>query len=450
MKITQDIIVKHLKALENGAESEISQLLMRNSLIRALQATPNLRIQSTSDLMCVLRDTKKAISTLEELDVSVSDIGAILYNWNRRRYGYNDENHTSELVSYITDSDFINSREFSQQEFHLVFDILYNDNYDITPYDVVASYYNKLHTMPGKKVALQHWFNCFQHLIDKLSSYNKPYVKTYILIPFLRKEFSDKTFIPDPFADRIPMDKSTIDTDVRRILLKKEDYHRSLAYVIELYKTAQEATQILKAWNESTAPLESSATILEFDDIRNVFKRWCFYSTLINRQEGLVIQGEMIRRGYINKPFKHNELELNYRRYFIEQNKSDDRIEDDEEDMPNLSHIEHGNDFTEDIKCKLGILLGMLYADPCVDKKTIARVAHFVCEGDKNISKFNKSSSTTYVYCHNIEKLTQNNQDREAYINKTLNLYGVQNMSIQKVIDIVNESRVKKGKKRGK
>ena len=124
------------------------------------------------------------------------------------------------------------------------------------------------------------------------------------------------------------MDKSTIDTDVRRILLKKEDYHRSLAYVIELYKTAQEATQILKVWNESTAPLESSATILEFDDIRNVFKRWCFYSTLINRQEGLVIQGEMIRRGYINKPFKHNELELNYRRYFIEQNKSDDKIEE--------------------------------------------------------------------------------------------------------------------------
>lgn len=347
-------------------------------IIKDLKHSTNCHIASFKDLKDALIDLYKAYEVLLERDGEVLMVGhEVLRWWNSDKYGYTDEHDRFWKLKIITDSDFIPYKTFTNEEYHIVYDILYNDACGSNAYDVVASYYNRYKTNIGRKVALKHWIKCFQIVIDSLSKWKE---RTHeedvcIYIPFLN------------------------------------DYKETASHVIDVFEMAQDASNLLRNTNGEVVQIEKPEALVKILDMKSVFQAFQYrISQTVGEDKAMVIHDEMVRRGLCPNT-KYTYKEDKYRTCIIGAY---------EESPAENKHVSLEERKEKSIKDRAAIIYYMLKDD--VETSMIQKIIHYVCNPTKEYKGANPSD-TIYTYVAHPEKYFLDKADRIDYIKETLQKY---------------------------
>lgn len=370
------------KLISGETETTYMQLLY---LEQDLYAAANCNISDFEGFKNTLLDLHEA------LQYNYSEFYApheILRQWDSTKYGYADEHDKFFGLKIITDSDFIPYKTFTKEEYHIVYDIIYNDAFEICAYDVVASYYNQYKTRIGRKVALKHWNNCFQKVIDALVNLKKETKENElcIYIPFL------------------------------------EDYKETATHIIELFEMAQDTVNLLRNGDGATVCLENPDKIEKVADMLTIFRDWRDSLWQDDQELAYIIHDEIIRRGL----FPNSKLivkENRYRKYFID---IAEPSEEKKDTMPDT--WEEKKEKT--IKDKSAVIYYMLKDN--INTDLLQKVIHYACCPQKEYAGANPND-TIYTYIKHPEKFLDK-IDRINYIKENLEKYKFDNDYINKNI----------------
>lgn len=354
------------------------ELTLIANLVSSLTRATNCHIESFEDLKQVLLDLGIAYKEYPcKTEYLLMNFCEILNWWNSEKYGYADEHDRFWKLQVITDSDFIPYKSFTEEEYHIVYDVLYNDACGSTAYDVVASYYNKYKTPIGRKVALMHWCKCFQKIIDALNVYKE-------------KAFEGDVCVYIPFLD---------------------DYKQTATHTIEVFEMAKDAAILLRDTDVKDAPIENPDDIMAVDDMETIFTEWMDRLGEETSEEGAsIIYDEMIRRGLCPNT-KICNSENKYRTYIIGAY---------EESPAENKHVSLEEQKEKSIKDRAAIIYYMLKDD--VETSVIQKIIHYVCKPTKEYKGANPSD-TIYTYVAHPEKSFLDKADRIDYIKETLKKY---------------------------
>ena len=355
------------------SDEHATMSILVSTLVRAV----NCNINSFDDLKLVLIDLHEAYKQYYWRNgVAFTDPCEILNWWNPEKYGIADEHDKFWKLQIITDSDFIPYKSFTEDEYHIVYDVLYNDACGSTAYDVVASYYNKYKTPIGRKVALMHWSKCFQRIIDALKIYKEKALEgdVCVYIPFL------------------------------------DDYKQTATHTIDVFEMANEAVALLRDTDGKDAPLENPDDLMEIEDMETIFEEWRDrVAQEVNVDEATIIHDEMIRRGLCPNTKTANS-ENKYRKYII-------GIQEKTQEEVVLPSAEKQKE--KKIKDKTAVLYYMLKDE--VDTVLMQKVIHYALTPQKEY-KGACPNDTIYTYVSHPEKLVDK-MDRIDYIKEELTKY---------------------------
>ena len=346
-------------------------------LISNLLSAANCKINTFDDLKTALIDLHEAYKQYSCKHGSIfMNPCEILNWWNPEKYGFADEHDRFWNLQIITDSDFIPYKSFTEEEYHIVYDVLYNDACGSTAYDVVASYYNKYKTPIGRKVALMHWGKCFQRIINALKIY-------------MEKALEGDVCVYIPFLD---------------------DYKQTATHTIDVFEMAKEAVTLLRGTDGNDAPLENPDDIMVIEDMETIFEEW---RDRVAQEEGndeaTIIYDEMIRRGLCPNT-KTTNSENKYRRYIIGiQEKSQEEV------VPPSAEKQK----EKKVKDKTAVLYYMLKDK--LDTVLMQKVIHYACTPQKEY-KGAYPNDTIYTYVSHPEKLLDK-MDRIDYVKEELTKY---------------------------
>lgn len=359
------------------------------NLVSSLTRATNCHIESFDDLKSALLDLGIAYKEYYwNKGIVLIDFCEILHWWDSEKYGYADEHDRFWKLQVITDSDFIPYKSFTEEEYHIVYDVLYNDACGSNAYDVVASYYNKYKTPVGRKVALKHWCKCFQKIIDALNTYKE-------------KAFEGDVCVYIPFLD---------------------DYKQTATHTIEVFEMARDAAILLRDTDGKDAPIENPDDIMVVEDMETIFEEW---RDRLAQEEGVeeatVIHDEMIRRGLCPNTKVVNKKN-NYRTYII------GAYEETQIENKNVSPEEQKE---KSVKDRAAVIYYMLKDK--VDNALIQKVIHYVCKPTKEY-KGADANDTIYTYVahpkksfldkadriNNLKEILKKYQFDEEYINKNI------------------------------
>lgn len=354
------------------------ELTLIANLVSSLTRATNCHIESFKDLKQVLLDLGIAYKEYPcKTEYLLMNFCEILNWWNSEKYGYADEHDRFWKLQVITDSDFIPYKSFTEEEYHIVYDVLYNDACGSSAYDVVASYHNKYKTPVGRKVALMHWCKCFQKIIDALNVYKE-------------KTFEGDVCIYIPFLN---------------------GYKATASHIIEVFEMAQDASNLLRETGEEIAQIEKPDALVKIDSMEAVFENWRDnIAQEVGEDEAIIIYDEMIRRGLCPNT-KNIYKEDKYRKYYI--GAQDNKPQDNE--RLSLEEIKE-----KSIKDRAAIIYYMLKDD--VETSVIQKIIHYVCKPTKEYKGANPSD-TIYTYVAHPEKSFLDKADRIDYIKETLKKY---------------------------
>lgn len=335
---------------------------------------------------------KEALLDLHEAlkynELVISSPSEILRQWDSTKYGYADEHSKFWGLKIITDSDFIPYKTFTNEEYHIVYDIIYNDAFGNCAYDVIASYYNNYKTPIGRKVALKHWNECFKRVIANL-------------IRLKKETKEDELCIYIPFL---------------------EDYKETATHVIELFEMAQDSANLLRNGDGANVGLENPDKIEKVDDMLTVFENWRDYLCQEDQELAEIIHEELIRRGL--NPNKRTRFKENkYRTHFI------GIVEDSK--LETVTNQDTWEDKKEkSIKDKSAVIYYMLKDN--INTDLLQKVIHYACCPQKEYAGANPND-TIYTYIKHPEKFLDK-IDRINYIKENLEKYKFDNDYINKNI----------------
>lgn len=344
------------------------------NLVNHLMRSINCRVESFMDLQNVLCDLYHAYNDYTACYGYGDSESAsrILYWWDSKKYGYADEHDRFWKMQIITDSDFIPYKSLSNQEYHLIYDVLYNDD---NAYDVVATYYNEMKTPIGRKVALKHWVNLFQNIIDTLNWWKE-------------KSISGDVCIYIPFLD---------------------EYRETASHTIELFNMAIDTANLLRDTDGSPVEIEHPDKMLRVDDMKKEFQDWMDNVVSESEEESVIIYDEMIRRGFFPNTKPNNKENL-YRTDII-------GVEVKETPAEQLSAEEVKE---QSIKNRTAVIYYMLQDK--VDARVIHKLAHYVCKPNAEFKGAN-ASDTIYTYISHPNERFLDKTETIDYLRKTLQKY---------------------------
>lgn len=380
--------INDIKSLYSVCETDDDKTVMSN-LYSILSRAVNCHIENFKDLKQALLDLHEAYELYYRTQGdALLDANEILRWWDSEKYGYADEHDKFWKLKIITDSDFIPYKSMTEEEYHIIYDILYNDACGTCAYDVVATYYNEYKTPIGRKVALKHWSKWFRKIIDNLQNYKQKATEgdVCIYIPFL------------------------------------DGYRETATHVIELFTMAEDSAILLGESDGESVNIENPTRLQRVESMYDIF--WSWVERLcqeVNNEEGNIIYDEMVRRGLCPNTKTTNEVNL-YRKKYIGTDES--------------SLVKEEKSTTEDVKEKsikdrTAVIYYMLKDK--VEIPIIQKVAHFVCCPNKEY-KGADANDTIYTYIAHPNEKFLDKDDRIEYIAEMLTKYKYEEDYIKKNI----------------
>lgn len=380
--------IKDINSLYSIFETDNDKNMI-HVIISTLSHAVNCHIENFKDLKNTLLDLYEAYKQYLYKDVlDFADVCEILRLWDSEKYGYADEHDKFWKLKVITDSDFIPYKSMTEEEYHIIYDILYNDACGTCAYDVVATYYNEYKTPIGRKVALKHWSKWFQRIIDNLQNYiqNVKEGDVCVYIPFLDK------------------------------------YKETATHVMDLFIMAQDSAFFLGETDGETVTIENTKGVKRVPSMCDIFEKWALNLQFEeSAEEANVIYDEMVRRGLSHNIKTINEVNL-YRKKYIGTDES--------------SLVKEEKSTTEDVKEKsvkdrTAVIYYMLKDK--VEIPIIQKVAHFVCNPTKEYKGANPND-TIYTYIAHPDEKFLDKADRIDYITEMLTKYKFEEDYIKKNI----------------
>lgn len=422
----------------------IENIKRENYLIRKISLCSNIKNKTIHDIIIVLEDLVNITTSMQIIDeIEIKDLSSFLYEKCPKKYKYNDQNSIPKFLHPITDSDFIDYHDFSREAQQLIYDIIYNDHNNISVCDTILHYHNRQENPILQKVNLQYWHGCFQKIIDKLSLLQEGVF--CVIIPFLCdfakiKLLTGTRRIAHSREEAEQYETLSIERieEIKEIEYSNSPYQKSVRYVIDLFKMAQDTTMILRNNHDSPAQNQTTNNIKSLKPLDIQFEEWEDYlrHTHENRKAEAVRE-ERIRRGFL---IGDDSISSKYRTLFITAG-----FEDDNEDFPKIHELEIGtSNELNNKKLIAGVLVGMLKSYHEVPNELTKRIVHFIIEGEAKFVSTNHNG-TAYQYCQNFETQLYNEDTRKSQINRILKKYGFGDGVVEKLI---NEERIRKSKKK--
>ena len=424
---------------EHRNTPEKLQYFKKNALIRNISLCQNVKSETIDDIIAVIQELINLTEDMQNnTEIEIEDLSSFLYDKNPKRYRYNDERYLLSSLYPITDSDFIDYHDFSDQARGLIYDILYNDHNGISVCDTLIAYHRLQENAIIQKVNLQYWNNCFQRIIERLSRQNDGI--SCVVIPFLF-DYNRKIAI-ETSSQRIARTREEYEQNITPTTHDLDNtpqaYKRSVRYIIDLFKMAQDTTILLR--ESPKQDHYKTPKILNLKPLNTLFDEWEMYLIHHEDKEAAdAVHGEMIRRRFIEEDGKPHK---NYRKHFITVG-----FEDNIHDCTSPENVEPIKDSEKEKEKKYyaGVIIGMLKSRNVGDD-LIKRVVHFIIEGPDRFISVNHNG-TAYQYCQNLEHQVYNDGIRNAEINKVLSKYEFGELAVD---TLLNEERERKAKRRKK
>lgn len=382
---------------------------------------------------------QEVLTIMEEFsgDIEVDDIESTLHLSNPQKYPL----HRIKNVDVITDTDFIDYTSIQQKELSIIYDILYNVHKDKSVEDVIYSHYVQIKSPINAKITLNKWHRIFEGIVSKLEETQKklsPYM-VYVVIPFINDYILYNKKAPSlqthNFIEKIASTQTTPKTTFNHSegnnvslqeLFKLSSFNYSCSRVIECFKTAVDAVEILQQ-----SPIDNIeddlSGISHIANIEAIFSGW--KEILVanrNNQLSQIIQKEADRRQQLQKAgFMDSDHHKDYLELFVSpshlavKRKLDSNDGSFVKDIPNVEMA--------------GVILCLL--EHCqVDQKMIEIILHYLVDKiPKGRLWSNRHKSTSYTYLHN-RYSRMFNDERNKSIQSILDEYGIK-FNVKKYYD---------------
>ena len=373
-------ITKLLKKCKKEKDKlELSGLRKKNKLVDELCDSKYCTIQSINNLIDVLNDVLTLKRKSRHGAIKPGNIGEELYEVNRVKYNPTKEKD-NDIIRLI-DTDIISWLDMSATSCNLVYDIIYNDYLHNSPYDVIATYYNKSTNLILKKAfissAIRGFLSVISNLKSRIEQYEKKFVTIYI--PFLN------------------------------------DYCCPAKHVLELIHTAHDIAKSIEAGNFETLDILNPCSIKTIGSIELALENFELYLSKENNIEAsLIVHNERICRKHVAGATSKIDVSA-YRRYFTEstyyekQEKIETKVTETAKSERRLKYDKK--------KVRTGVLVCMLKSANCIDDNLIKKIIHFALDGQEQI--WGKGRSTTIDYLRKLDEtiLTQaNKEDIEEFL----------------------------------
>lgn len=351
---------------------ELSGLRKKNRLVDELCNSKYCKIQSINNLIDVLNDILTLKHKFRPGAIRPGNIGEELYEVNRVKYNPSKEKDND--IARLIDTDIISWLDMSATSCNLIYDIIYNDYLHNSPYDVIATYYNKSANLILKKALISSAIRGFLSVISNLKSIIEQYEKKLveIYIPFLN------------------------------------DYCRPAKHVLELIYTAHDIAKSIETVNFETLDVLNPCSIKTIGSVELALQNFEAYLLKENNIEAsLIVHNERICRKHITGAIPKDVSA--YRRYFTESTyyeKQEKKETKAIETAKNARRLKYDKK-----KTRTGVLVCMLKSANNIDDNLIKKIVHFALDGQEQI--WGKGRSTTIDYLRKLDEtiLTQANKE---------------------------------------
>lgn len=327
---------------------------LNEPLIKQIIATPTCHIRTVGDILEVLGEILK-YQEIHRTRISTINLAKTLSRINPDKYQYQDEIDKFNGLRRITDSDIIDFKSLSEEDYSIIYSILYNDYGIPYTYNAIAHGCNAYTQANIKVISLRHWGRLFKSIIQRiervLSAMNQ--TEALVYIPFL------------------------------------DDYSQTASHVIRLYEISLDITEQL-----SKCATDSKFTLIKtkhsHKPVRSMIQMMESYMSKHGRDSKVInaFNDEMMRRDLIPATKRHDEYCNTYKEYYLTT--SEDNYNAEESDIKAIKKSD-----------KVAAFYYIL-SPYKVKKSHICQAFNLVESGHV---KSLDSSDTTYAYLKDPEKL---------------------------------------------